>query len=84
MVGKIERLGINNLMGTPSGLSLPVGMYSRPSLTSPMAQLTCLLPSHSTENISNIDKINKEQHQKPPALNPMPPPGISIGFCTFI
>lgn len=62
-------------MATPGALSLPVGMYARPSLTSPMAQLTCLLPSHSTENISNIERIPKEQPQKQPVLSPMPPPG---------
>lgn len=43
-------MGINNLMGNPSAL------YARPALTSPMAQLTCLLPSHSTENITHIGK----------------------------
>lgn len=50
LVGRIERMGINNLMGNPSAL------YARPALTSPMAQLTCLLPSHSTENITHIGK----------------------------
>lgn len=53
-MGKIERIGINHLMANPSPLSLAAGLYARPALTSPMAQLTCLLPSHSTENISNI------------------------------
>ncbi|XP_072381431.1 trafficking kinesin-binding protein milt isoform X2 [Diabrotica undecimpunctata] len=40
LVGRIERIGINNLMANPNAL------YSRTALTSPMAQLTCLLPSH--------------------------------------
>lgn len=42
-------MGISNLMANPSALSLAAGMYARPALTSPMAQLTCLLPSN--ENI---------------------------------
>lgn len=54
LVGKIERMGISNLMANPSALSLAAGLYARPALTSPMAQLTCLLPSHSSENITNI------------------------------
>ncbi|KAG5892244.1 hypothetical protein JTB14_014614 [Gonioctena quinquepunctata] len=49
LVGKIERLGISNLMNNPGG-----GLYNRPTMISPMAQLTCLLPSHSTDNISHI------------------------------
>lgn len=54
LVGKIERMGISNLMSNPGGLSISGGLYARPALTSPMAQLTCLLPSHSSENVSNI------------------------------
>lgn len=49
IVGKIERIGISNIMGAPGALSISAGMYTRPSLTSPMAQLTCLLPSHVKE-----------------------------------
>lgn len=49
LVRKIEKMGISNLMANPSPLSLAAGMYARPALTSPMAQLTCLLPSN--ENI---------------------------------
>lgn len=37
-------------MANPSALSLAAGLYARPALTSPMAQLTCLLPSHN-ENV---------------------------------
>ena len=40
---KIERIGINSFMANPSPLTS--GIYTRPSLSSPMAQLTCLLPS---------------------------------------
>lgn len=54
LICKIERMGISNLMANPSALSLAAGMYARPALTSPMAQLTCLLPSHSSENILQI------------------------------
>ncbi|KAJ8984986.1 hypothetical protein NQ317_016897, partial [Molorchus minor] len=53
LVGKIEKIGISNLMGNSSGLSIAAGLYARPALTSPMAQLTCLLPSHSSENITH-------------------------------
>lgn len=65
LVCKIERMGISNLMANPSALSLAAGLYTRPALTSPMAQLTCLLPSHYTEHIVPIgekplpDNINK-------------------------
>lgn len=52
LVTRIERMGISNLMGTPGAISLSAGMYARPALTSPMAQLTCLLPSHSTDNLA--------------------------------
>uniref|UniRef100_A0A6P7G7X1 Trafficking kinesin-binding protein milt isoform X2 n=1 Tax=Diabrotica virgifera virgifera TaxID=50390 RepID=A0A6P7G7X1_DIAVI len=44
LVGRIERIGINNLMANPNAL------YSRTALTSPMAQLTCLLPSHGGDS----------------------------------
>ncbi|XP_017771785.1 PREDICTED: trafficking kinesin-binding protein milt isoform X2 [Nicrophorus vespilloides] len=54
LIGRIERMGISNLMSSsPGALSLSAGMYHRPALTSPMAQLTCLLPSHSTENLAS-------------------------------
>ncbi|KAF5287532.1 hypothetical protein FQR65_LT12203 [Abscondita terminalis] len=53
LVTKIERMGISNLMGTPGALSISSGgMYARPALTSPMAQLTCLLPSQIPEDDS--------------------------------
>lgn len=48
-MGKIERMGISNIMGAPGALSISAGMYNRPALTSPMAQLTCLLPSQTKE-----------------------------------
>lgn len=57
LVGKIERIGISNIMGAPGALSLSAGMYNRPALTSPMAQLTCLLPSHSRDSISSIKEV---------------------------
>lgn len=50
-MNKIERAGIASFMASPSALSISAGMYARPALTSPMAQLTCLLPSHSNENL---------------------------------
>lgn len=65
-------------MGTPGALSIPTGMYTRPSLTSPMAQLTCLLPSHSNENLTNVERMPKEIPQKSPVLPPVPPPGKFI------
>ncbi|XP_049823979.1 trafficking kinesin-binding protein milt isoform X3 [Aethina tumida] len=50
LVGRIEKIGISNLMGNPH----MGGMYARPNITSPMAQLTCLLPSQpSSECTSN-------------------------------
>ncbi|KAK4875165.1 hypothetical protein RN001_011587 [Aquatica leii] len=53
LVTKIERIGISNLMGTPGALSISSGgMYARPALTSPMAQLTCLLPNQNSEDTS--------------------------------
>lgn len=51
LVNKIERMGISNIMGAPSALSISTGMYNRPALTSPMAQLTCLLPSQTKQTI---------------------------------
>ncbi|KAF2881220.1 hypothetical protein ILUMI_24944 [Ignelater luminosus] len=60
LVRKIERIGIGNLMGTPGALSISAGMYARPALTSPMAQLTCLLPSHSSENLTQTESKTKQ------------------------
>ncbi|KAL3268036.1 hypothetical protein HHI36_007169 [Cryptolaemus montrouzieri] len=69
LVGKIERIGISNIMGNPGSLSISTGMYARPALTSPMTQLTCLLPSQSTENISHIG------NKVPPSIQSTPTPG---------
>ncbi|XP_057669700.1 trafficking kinesin-binding protein milt isoform X2 [Diorhabda carinulata] len=66
LVGKIERMGINNLMANPSAL------YARPALTSPMAQLTCLLPSHGNEDLPS-----KGQKQPSPLSTISEPTGIS-------
>ncbi|KAJ8937126.1 hypothetical protein NQ318_000621 [Aromia moschata] len=66
LMGKIERIGISNLMANPGALSLSAGLYTRPALTSPMAQLTCLLPSHSNENITHIGQ--KVQASATPAM----------------
>lgn len=52
LVGKIEKIGISNLMTGPGALSISGGMYARPALSSPMTQLTCLLPSHSNEDLT--------------------------------
>ncbi|XP_044755678.1 trafficking kinesin-binding protein milt isoform X2 [Coccinella septempunctata] len=71
IVGRIERIGISNLMGNPGSLSLTAGMYARPALTSPMAQLTCLLPSQSTENLSHIG------NKVPPSVQSTPGPSSS-------
>lgn len=68
LVCKIERMGISNIMANPSALSLAAGLYARPALTSPMAQLTCLLPSHSNENILQMG-------QKPLPITTSPVPG---------
>ncbi|CAG9761135.1 unnamed protein product [Ceutorhynchus assimilis] len=72
IVGQIEKFGISNLMtGGPGALSISGGMYARPALTSPMAQLTCLLPSHSSEDLpgtsekSNIDRVTTTPLTKP-------------------
>lgn len=65
LVGKIERMGISNLIANPGGLSISAGLYARPALTSPMAQLTCLLPSHSSENITHIGQ------KVPPSTTPV-------------
>lgn len=56
LVGRIEKMGISNLMAGSSALSISGGMYARPALTSPMAQLTCFLPSHSNENLTTISE----------------------------
>ncbi|XP_019771654.2 trafficking kinesin-binding protein milt isoform X1 [Dendroctonus ponderosae] len=56
IVGKIEKIGISNLMAGPGTLGLPGGLYSRSSLTSPMAQLTCLFPSHSREDLRTVSE----------------------------
>ncbi|XP_066245170.1 trafficking kinesin-binding protein milt isoform X1 [Euwallacea similis] len=54
LVGKIEKIGISNLMAGPAALSISGGMYTRPAITSPMAQLTCLLPSYTNEGESSL------------------------------
>ncbi|KAJ8965088.1 hypothetical protein NQ314_004389, partial [Rhamnusium bicolor] len=77
LVGKIERMGIGNLMANPGALSISSGLYSRPDLTSPMAQLTCLLPSHSNENITHSG------HKAPPSSSPftqVPKPKNGLGI----
>ncbi|XP_045474165.1 trafficking kinesin-binding protein milt isoform X2 [Harmonia axyridis] len=71
IVGRIERIGISNLMGNPGSLSITAGMYARPGLNSPMAQLTCLLPSKSTENLSHIG------NKVPPSVHSAPAPAPS-------
>lgn len=58
-------------MGNPGSLSISAGMYGRPALTSPMAQLTCLLPSKSTENLSHIGT------KVPPSVQSTPTPPSS-------
>lgn len=52
-------------MGAPGALSISAGMYNRPALTSPMAQLTCLLPSQSKEA-----KQTSPDEQKTPTTPP--------------
>ncbi|KAK9879979.1 hypothetical protein WA026_008488 [Henosepilachna vigintioctopunctata] len=68
LVGRIERLGISNIMGNPGSLSISAGMYARPALTSPMTQLTCLLPSQSADNLSHIG------YKIPPSVQSTPNP----------
>lgn len=53
-MNKIERAGLASFMVNPGALSISAGMYARPAVTSPMAQLTCLLPSHSSENLKTV------------------------------
>nr|XP_022917392.1 trafficking kinesin-binding protein milt isoform X1 [Onthophagus taurus] len=67
LVNKIERIGISTMLVNPGNLTISAGLYARPSLTSPMAQLTCLLPSQSTENLKNVTT------GKPP----LPPSSVS-------
>ncbi|XP_076266762.1 trafficking kinesin-binding protein milt isoform X2 [Rhynchophorus ferrugineus] len=64
LVGKIEKIGIGNLMTGSGAMSIPGGMYSRSSLTSPMAQLTCLLPSQSSDNLTNITEKSASNMQQ--------------------
>ncbi|XP_031351501.1 trafficking kinesin-binding protein milt isoform X1 [Photinus pyralis] len=78
IVSKIERIGISNLMSTPGGLSISSGMYARPALTSPMAQLTCLLPNQSNEEVrhSETKKQLKSPIQSPSTGQPPPDLGV--------
>lgn len=62
-------MGISNIMGAPGALSISAGMYNRPALTSPMAQLTCLLPSQTKEN--------KQSTSSEPHKTPTTPPSTS-------
>lgn len=80
LVGRIERMGLTNIMSSPSALTLTAGMYARPALTSPMAQLTCLLPSNSAENLassahSHNDGLSPTKEEIKPVL-PMTSMGI--------
>lgn len=69
IVGKIEKIGIGNLMAGSGALGMPGGMYSRSSLTSPMAQLTCLFPSHSRDDLGTV-------HEKAePSIEKLTAPG---------
>ncbi|CAH1977066.1 unnamed protein product [Acanthoscelides obtectus] len=79
LVTRIERIGIQNLMANPSA-----SMYARPALTSPMAQLTCLLPSHSMENVSLIGQKLEEEassaaSSEAPSKTRQPSPPTSMG-----
>lgn len=58
-------MGISNIMGAPGALTISAGMYNRPALTSPMAQLTCLLPSQTKEH-----KQSSTEQQKTPVTPP--------------
>lgn len=80
-MNKIEKIGIGNLMGTPSALSLSAGMYARPALTSPMAQLTCLLPSHS-QSIENLTSVKQHSEQK--KVSEEKPPGKKYRFSIYL
>ncbi|XP_074031262.1 LOW QUALITY PROTEIN: trafficking kinesin-binding protein milt [Leptinotarsa decemlineata] len=71
LVGRIEKLGISNLMNNPSAL------YTRTAMTSPMTQLTCLLLSHSCDNISHIDK---NVAHSPSAISVGTKPKTSLGI----
>ncbi|KAK5644882.1 hypothetical protein RI129_006182 [Pyrocoelia pectoralis] len=78
IVSKIERMGISNLMNTPGGLSITSGMYARPALTSPMAQLTCLLPNQGTEEVRHSEpkNVHKSPIQSPSTGQPPPELGV--------
>lgn len=79
LVGKIEKIGIGNLMaGTGGALSIPGGMYARPALTSPMTQLTCLLPSHSSENLTSISEKPAPSIEK--LTSPVTKPTTNLGI----
>ncbi|KRT86041.1 hypothetical protein AMK59_1713, partial [Oryctes borbonicus] len=64
LVNKIERAGIASFMANPGALNISAGMYARPALTSPMAQLTCLLPSHSNENLKTKPPLPPNEKSK--------------------
>lgn len=61
-------------MAGPGALSISGGMYARPALTSPMAQLTCLLPSHSSENLTSISEKSTSK-SRPNIIDQVTSPG---------
>ncbi|XP_060528110.1 trafficking kinesin-binding protein milt isoform X2 [Cylas formicarius] len=61
LVGKIEKIGLSNLMVGQGALS--AGLYTRPALTSPMAQLTCLLPGRGAE--PSVDSSKRPAPSRP-------------------
>ncbi|XP_025832122.1 trafficking kinesin-binding protein milt isoform X2 [Agrilus planipennis] len=75
LVGRIERIGISNLMGAPNALSISAAMYARPALTSPMAQLTCLLPSNNPVQKEKEALKNEDVH---PQTSAKPPTGLGV------
>ncbi|KAL1497309.1 hypothetical protein ABEB36_008294 [Hypothenemus hampei] len=78
LVGKIEKMGIGNLMTGSGALSISGGLYARPAITSPMTQLTCLLPSHSIEDLSIISEKPSPSidHRTTPVTKPKTDLGI--------
>ncbi|XP_050302935.1 trafficking kinesin-binding protein milt isoform X4 [Anthonomus grandis grandis] len=80
LVGKIEKIGINNLMSGQGTLSISGGMYARPSLTSPMTQLTCLLPSHSNDDLTSSISEKTRRPNIDQITSPVTKPKTELGI----
>lgn len=71
---KVERIGINNLIGmgvTPLALPSSGSMYSRRGLQSPMQQLTCLKQAIQQGRVGTLSDVAEHAHEQTP--EPVPP-----------